>query len=145
MDFPRWPEVFRQHSSPEVEHYLVFFTHKALPMLTIPADKPYHQRRRPHRVAHTPAIGKRVALQMQFPSNRRIHSFSPQNLQQLTRYMKNQGDGKDGKHGAIQHWLWWAFNANSGDTGGIVRFLPPHALLLGMHILYAPRAILGSG
>lgn len=30
------------------------------------------------------------------------------------------GAGKDGKHNAIGSVFWWAWNANSGDTGGIV-------------------------
>lgn len=32
----------------------------------------------------------------------------------------NAGDGNDGQHNAIGNVFWWAWNANSGDTGGIV-------------------------
>ncbi|KAK9809361.1 hypothetical protein WJX73_008925 [Symbiochloris irregularis] len=35
-------------------------------------------------------------------------------------YLKNTGIGKDGQHSAVPHVFWWAWNANSGDTGGIV-------------------------
>jgi hypothetical protein len=38
----------------------------------------------------------------------------------LLKYMNNAGDARDGKHEAIDGWMWWAWNANSGDTGGIV-------------------------
>ena len=34
--------------------------------------------------------------------------------------MQNTGAAADGKHAAITSWFWWAWNANSGDTGGIV-------------------------
>lgn len=30
------------------------------------------------------------------------------------------GSGNDGLHNAITSVFWWAWNANSGDTGGIV-------------------------
>ena len=35
-------------------------------------------------------------------------------------YLQNTGVGRDGKHNAIPHVFWWAWNANSGDTGGLV-------------------------
>lgn len=35
-------------------------------------------------------------------------------------YMQNTGAAADGRHAAITSWFWWAWNANSGDTGGIV-------------------------
>ncbi len=30
------------------------------------------------------------------------------------------GDGADGLHNAISNVFWWAWNANSGDTKGLV-------------------------
>ena len=44
-------------------------------------------------------------------------------LQQMNifaRYLLNQGDAADDKHNPIVDWIWWAWNDNSGDTGGIV-------------------------
>lgn len=41
----------------------------------------------------------------------------------LIKYLNNEADANDGKHNSIDSWIWWAWNANSGDTGGIVRFL----------------------
>ena len=44
-------------------------------------------------------------------------------LQQMNifaRYLLNQGDAADGRHNPIVDWIWWAWNDNSGDTGGIV-------------------------
>ena len=38
----------------------------------------------------------------------------------LVAYLHNTGIGNDGKHNAIPHVFWWSWNANSGDTGGIV-------------------------
>jgi hypothetical protein len=34
----------------------------------------------------------------------------------------NTGGGADGQHVAMAGWFWWCWNANSGDTGGLVRF-----------------------
>jgi hypothetical protein len=47
----------------------------------------------------------------------------PRDLQfyeSLRRYIKLEGDADDGRHTAIQNVFWWCFNANSGDTKGIV-------------------------
>ena len=44
-------------------------------------------------------------------------------LQQMNifaKYLLNQADAADGKHNPIVDWIWWAWNDNSGDTGGIV-------------------------
>ena len=38
----------------------------------------------------------------------------------LISYLHVTGDGDDGKHSAVPHVFWWSWNANSGDTGGIV-------------------------
>ncbi len=29
-------------------------------------------------------------------------------------------DGAEPPHQPVRHWYWWCYNANSGDTGGIV-------------------------
>lgn len=34
--------------------------------------------------------------------------------------MLDAGDGNDGQHNTITNVFWWAWNANSGDTKGIV-------------------------
>ena len=55
-----------------------------------------------------------------------------QQMNALIKYMNNNGDAKDGKHEAIDGWMWWAWNANSGDTGGLVSpRLHTHALAMG--------------
>jgi hypothetical protein len=46
----------------------------------------------------------------------------------FARYLLNQGDAADGKHNPIVDWIWWAWNDNSGDTGGVVS-IPPRTLL----------------
>lgn len=52
---------------------------------------------------------------------------SVQQLNNLIKYINNVGDARDGKHEAIDGWMWWSWNANSGDTGGIVsRFAEFH-------------------
>lgn len=38
----------------------------------------------------------------------------------MRKYIKLEGDGDDGRHSAIPSVFWWAFNANSGDTKGVV-------------------------
>ena len=38
----------------------------------------------------------------------------------FAKYLLNQADAADGKHNPIVDWIWWAWNDNSGDTGGIV-------------------------
>mmetsp|Transcript_3804 Transcript_3804/g.10936 ORF Transcript_3804/g.10936 Transcript_3804/m.10936 type:complete len:758 (-) Transcript_3804:1267-3540(-) len=35
-------------------------------------------------------------------------------------YFKAEGSANDGRHEAIDAWYWWSWNANSGDTGGVV-------------------------
>ncbi|KAL0040077.1 hypothetical protein WJX79_005360 [Trebouxia sp. C0005] len=43
-----------------------------------------------------------------------------QAMQDLASYLGNVGAGADGQHAPIPHWFYWSWNANSGDTGGIV-------------------------
>lgn len=31
-----------------------------------------------------------------------------------------QGAGNTGQHNAIGNWMYWSWNANSGDTGGLI-------------------------
>eukprot|EP00798_Chlamydomonas_sp_ICE-L_P024564 gene24564-10175_t len=38
----------------------------------------------------------------------------------LIKYMNNEGDAIDGLHTSITSWCFWAWNDNSGDTGGLV-------------------------
>lgn len=40
-----------------------------------------------------------------------------QSMQDMARYFQSG----DTKHKAIPHWFYWSWNANSGDTGGIVK------------------------
>lgn len=42
-------------------------------------------------------------------------------MRDLRSYMLNQGDANDGRHFAIQNFFYWSWNANSGDTGGLVQ------------------------
>lgn len=41
-------------------------------------------------------------------------------IKDIELYMANTGVGRDGEHDAIQSWFWWSWNANNGDTGGIL-------------------------
>ena len=41
-------------------------------------------------------------------------------MSDLAKYLNNNGDAQDGKHKAIGTWFYWSWNANSGDTGGLV-------------------------
>jgi hypothetical protein len=41
-------------------------------------------------------------------------------LGDFAKYIFNRDDAADGNHEHIGGWMWWAYNANSGDTGGIV-------------------------
>jgi aryl-phospho-beta-D-glucosidase BglC (GH1 family) len=41
-------------------------------------------------------------------------------MNDIARYFNNQGALNDGKHMPITDWFYWSWNANSGDTGGIV-------------------------
>ena len=43
-----------------------------------------------------------------------------QMLADMALYLRNQGAAADGRHNAIPHMFWWAWNENSGDTGGLV-------------------------
>jgi aryl-phospho-beta-D-glucosidase BglC (GH1 family) len=43
-----------------------------------------------------------------------------QSMQDMAAYFNNSGAAADGKHRAIPNWFYWCWNANSGDTGGIV-------------------------
>ena len=47
----------------------------------------------------------------------------PQALWSIAAYVTNTGGGDDGLHAPLAGWWWWCWNANSGDTGGIVRCL----------------------
>ncbi len=38
----------------------------------------------------------------------------------LAKYLNNEGQARDGKHNPIDNWFYWSWNANSGDTGGLV-------------------------
>jgi len=42
-------------------------------------------------------------------------------LYSIRAYFQNQGGGNDGLHAPINNWFYWCWNANSGDTGGMVR------------------------
>ncbi len=43
-----------------------------------------------------------------------------QSMPDIAAYLNNTGSAVDGKHKKIGSWFYWAWNANSGDTGGIV-------------------------
>lgn len=43
-----------------------------------------------------------------------------QTMPDLASYLNNTGSAADGKHRYIPNWFYWSWNANSGDTGGIV-------------------------
>ncbi|MFN8769916.1 MAG: glycoside hydrolase family 5 protein [Neisseriaceae bacterium] len=38
----------------------------------------------------------------------------------FANYLNYTSDAQDGQHDAIENWFYWDYNANSGDTGGIV-------------------------
>ena len=44
-----------------------------------------------------------------------------QSLTDLAAYLNCDGRGDDGRHERIGSWFYWCWNANSGDTGGLVR------------------------
>lgn len=46
-------------------------------------------------------------------------------MPQYANYMAGGENGADGLHDPITSWFWWCWNANSGDTGGVVRPPPP--------------------
>lgn len=41
-------------------------------------------------------------------------------LEDVAKWMSLTGDGDDGLHNAVPHQAFWCWNANSGDTGGLV-------------------------
>lgn len=43
-------------------------------------------------------------------------------------YFKAEGSANDGQHERIDGWYWWSWNANSGDTGGVVSSSSPETL-----------------
>lgn len=43
-----------------------------------------------------------------------------QSLQDFAKYLNNAEAAADNKHHAIKNWFYWSWNANSGDTGGLV-------------------------
>ncbi len=43
-----------------------------------------------------------------------------QSMNDIAKYFTLSSAASDGKHTAISHWFYWSWNANSGDTGGIV-------------------------
>lgn len=43
-----------------------------------------------------------------------------QSMPDIASYLNNSGGAADGKHHAIGNWFYWAWNADSGDTGGLV-------------------------
>ena len=46
-------------------------------------------------------------------------------LEDMARYMNNEGAADDGRHASIPDLIWWDWNADSGDTGPSRR--SPHA------------------
>jgi aryl-phospho-beta-D-glucosidase BglC (GH1 family) len=43
-----------------------------------------------------------------------------QSMHDMAEYFQSNAPAADGKHKAIPHWFYWSWNANSGDTGGVV-------------------------
>lgn len=41
-------------------------------------------------------------------------------IKTFVAYLNDTGEGDDKKHVPIRNWFWWSWNANSGDTGGLV-------------------------
>jgi hypothetical protein len=41
-------------------------------------------------------------------------------LGEFAQFMACRGAADTGQHEVVSSWFWWAYNANSGDTGGIV-------------------------
>ncbi|KAI8101510.1 hypothetical protein M9435_001616 [Picochlorum sp. BPE23] len=41
-------------------------------------------------------------------------------MKDFARYLNNLGSADDGRHNPIDNWFYWSWNANSGDTGGLV-------------------------
>ena len=44
-----------------------------------------------------------------------------QSLADLAAYVNCDNHGNDGRHARISSWFYWCWNANSGDTGGLVQ------------------------
>ncbi len=44
-----------------------------------------------------------------------------QSMPDIAAYLNNSGGAADGKHNKIPNWFFWSWNANSGDTGGLVQ------------------------
>ncbi len=38
-------------------------------------------------------------------------------LEDMARYMNNEGAAADGRHASMPDLIWWDWNADSGDTG----------------------------
>jgi hypothetical protein len=43
-----------------------------------------------------------------------------ESMRDIAKYFTLTDGGNDGKHTAVNSWFYWSWNANSGDTGGIV-------------------------
>jgi hypothetical protein len=41
-------------------------------------------------------------------------------MRDMAAYMRVDDTANDGMHGPIRHMVWWDWNPNSGDTGGLV-------------------------
>jgi hypothetical protein len=48
--------------------------------------------------------------------NNHCHQFLPD----FKSYLLNTGSAADGRHNAIPNVIWWDWNDNSGDTGGLI-------------------------
>lgn len=44
-------------------------------------------------------------------------------LYSIRDYINNAAGGMDGSHAKINNWFYWSWNANSGDTGGLVSYI----------------------
>lgn len=52
--------------------------------------------------------------------SRFVASSDLQTMSDLAAYLNNQGAAADGAHAPITSWFYWAWNPDSGDTGGVV-------------------------
>lgn len=43
-----------------------------------------------------------------------------EHLRDFALWLNNYAEGGDNEHNAIKSWFYWSWNANSGDTGGLV-------------------------
>jgi len=64
-----------------------------------------------------------------------------QALWSIRDYVSNTAGGNDGQHAPLAGWFWWCWNANSGDTGGLVRGLRQLSRLTQRHSVVASFAI----